>query len=104
MVFAWANRQRLVLGQEAVWAKSNEIRAIPLLLARLQLTGAIVTIGAIGTQTAIAETILYRSGDYLLVLKAKRPAPHADVAAFFKAPHAEMIHSVHDHRCRSRHA
>jgi hypothetical protein len=64
MVSAWASRQRLVLGQEAVGAKSNEIRAIPLLLARLELTGAIVTIDAIGTQTAIAETILDRGGDY----------------------------------------
>ena len=49
MVSAWASRQRLVLGQEAVATKSNEIRAIPLLLARLELTGAIVTIDAIGT-------------------------------------------------------
>jgi predicted transposase YbfD/YdcC len=53
MVSAWASRQRLVLGQEAVATKSNEIKAIPLLLARLELTGAIVTIDAIGTQTAI---------------------------------------------------
>lgn len=62
MVSAWASRQRLVLGQEAVGAKSNEIRAIPLLFTRLELTGAIVTIDAIGTQTAIAETILDRAG------------------------------------------
>ena len=96
MVSAWASRQRLVLGQEAVGAKSNEIRAIPLLLTRLELTGAIVTIDAIGTQTAIAETILHRGGDYLLALKANRPATHADVAAFFATPPDEMIHSTHE--------
>ncbi len=96
MVSAWASRQRLVLGQEAVATKSNEIKAIPLLLARLELTGAIVTIDAIGTQTAIAETILHRGGDYLLALKANRPATHADVTTFFEAPPAEMIHSVHE--------
>ncbi|MCA3315820.1 MAG: ISAs1 family transposase [Roseomonas sp.] len=96
MVSAWASRQRLVLGQEAVGAKSNEIRAIPLLLARLELTGAIVTIDAIGTETAIAETILDRGGDYLLALKANRPATHADVAAFFATPPDEMIHSTHE--------
>ena len=96
MVSAWASRQRLVLGQEAVGAKSNEIRAIPLLLARLELTGAIVTIDAIGTQIAIAETILDRGGDYLLALKANRPATHADVAAFFATPPDEMIHSTHE--------
>src|SRR3546814_16317969 len=74
MVSAWASRQRLVLGQEAVDAKSNEITAIPLLLERLELTGALVTIDAIGTQAAIAETIVARGGDYLLALKGNRPA------------------------------
>lgn len=91
MVSAWASRQRLVLGQEAVDAKSNEITAIPLLLERLELTGALVTIDAIGTQTAIAETIVARGGDYLLALKGNRPALFADVAAFFADPPADMI-------------
>jgi len=50
VVSAWAARQRLVLGQQATDAKSNEITAIPLLLARLQLTGALVTIDAMGAQ------------------------------------------------------
>lgn len=86
LVSAWASRQRLVLGQEAVDAKSNEITAIPLLLDRLALTGALVTIDAIGTQTKIAETIVRRGGDYLLGLKANRPALHADVEAFFTDP------------------
>lgn len=56
-VSAWAARQRLMLGREAVADKSNEVTAIPCLLERLELTGALVTIDAIGTQTAIAETI-----------------------------------------------
>lgn len=51
IVSAWASPQRLVLGQETIDAKSNEITAIPLLLERLELTGAIVTIDAMGTQT-----------------------------------------------------
>jgi predicted transposase YbfD/YdcC len=86
LVSAWATRQRLVLGQEAVAGKSNEIAAIPPLLERLALEGALVTIDAIGTQGAIAETILRRGGDYLLALKENRPATFADVAAFFAAP------------------
>jgi hypothetical protein len=49
LVSAWASRQRLVLGQEAVSGKSNEITAIPLLLERLALKGGLVTIDAIGT-------------------------------------------------------
>jgi predicted transposase YbfD/YdcC len=96
MVSAWATRQRLVLGQEATDVKSNEITAIPLLLERLELTGAIVTIDAMGTQTAIAETIVRRGGDYLLALKANRPATHDDVVRFFQAPPADMIEPVHE--------
>ena len=61
LVSAWAARQRLVLGQEAVSEKSNEIVAIPLLLERLELTGALVTIDAMGTQIEIAEKIVARA-------------------------------------------
>jgi predicted transposase YbfD/YdcC len=86
LLAAWATRQRLVLGQEAVAGKSNEIAAIPLLLERLALTGALVTIDAIGTQSAVAEAVLRRGGDYLLALKANRPAMFKDVAAFFADP------------------
>ncbi|MDF2975234.1 MAG: transposase [Microvirga sp.] len=53
LVSAWASRQRLVLGQEAVSGKSNEITAIPLLLERLALDGALVTIDAIGARPAL---------------------------------------------------
>lgn len=91
LVSAWATRQRLVLGQEATEAKSNEIAAIPLLLERLELTGALVTIDAIGTQTAIADTIRAKGADYLLALKGNRPATFADVERFFADPPAEMI-------------
>jgi DDE_Tnp_1-associated/Transposase DDE domain len=73
LVSAWAARQRLVLGQEAVDEKSNEIIAIPLLLERLELTGALVTIDAMGTQSDIADIIVKRGGDYLLALKGNRP-------------------------------
>lgn len=86
MVSAWASRQRLVLGQEAVDEKSNEIVAIPLLLQRLQLRGALVTIDAMGTQARIARTIVEGGGDYLLSLKANRPALMAEVETFFADP------------------
>lgn len=89
-VSAWATRQRLVLGQEAVAEKSNEITAIPALLKRLELTGALVTIDAIGTQTAIAQTILEGGGDYVLALKANRPAIFEAVEALFATPPPEL--------------
>ena len=68
LVSAWASEQGLVLGQRCVDGKSNEITAIPALLDQLALQNSIVTLDAMGCQTAIAEKILARGGDYLLTL------------------------------------
>ena len=76
---AEGTRQRLVLGQEAVSEKSNEITAIPQLLRRLELKGALVTIDAMGTQKEIAQTIIDGGGDYVLTLKENWPATYAEV-------------------------
>jgi predicted transposase YbfD/YdcC len=95
MVSAWAARQRLVLGQEAIADKSNEITAIPALLERLELKGALVTIDAMGTQTDIAERIVAGGGDYLLSLKANWPTLLKDVEDFFADPRAEGIEPIH---------
>ena len=62
VVSAWACEQRLVLGQRCVDGKSNEITAVPELLDQLALTNSIVTLDAMGCQTAIAEKILARGG------------------------------------------
>jgi predicted transposase YbfD/YdcC len=91
LVSAWAARQRLVLGQQAVDEKSNEIKAIPLLLERLMLKGALVTIDAMGTQVEIAETIIEGGGDYCLALKGNHPVLHADVERFFADPEADEL-------------
>ena len=85
LVSAWASRQRLVLGQQAVSQKSNEINAIPLLLERLELTGALVTIDAIGCQRDIAEAITAKGADYLLALKDNWPTLAQEVRLFFDA-------------------
>ena len=92
MVSAWASSQRLVLGQQACEAKSNEITAIPLLLERLALTGALVTIDAMGTQTKIAQAILDRGGDYLLALKDNQASLHGAVRRY-RDDRAAKIHS-----------
>ena len=83
LVSAWASRQRLVLGQQACEEKSNEITAIPALLERLELTGALVTIDAIGCQSKVAAAIRARGADYLLALKDNWPALSAEVERFF---------------------
>ena len=91
LVAAWASDQRLVLGQEAVAGKSNEITAIPLLLERLQLTGALVTIDAIGCQTRIATAILAKQADYLLAVKTNWPSLHAEIARYFADAPADAL-------------
>jgi len=83
LVSAWASEQGLVLGQRCVDGKSNEITAIPALLDQLALQNSIVTLDAMGCQTAIAEKILARGGDYLLTLKGDHPLAHTAVVEHF---------------------
>ena len=73
MVSAWATENRLSLGQVVVDEKSNEITAIPALLEVLELSGAIVTIDAMGCQKEIAAKIRERGGDYVLAVKPNQP-------------------------------
>ena len=83
MLSAWASEQRLVLGSVAVDLKSNEITAIPTLLKALELEGCVVTIDAMGCQTAIAGEIVEAGGQYVLSLKGNQASIHQDVQAFF---------------------
>src|SRR3954464_7458596 len=84
LVSAWASAQGLVLGQRCVDGKSNEITAIPALLDQLALQNSIVTLDAMGCQTAIAEKILARGGDDRLTLKGNHPLAQAAVIAHFE--------------------
>jgi predicted transposase YbfD/YdcC len=83
LVSAWATEARLVLGQVAVAADSNEITAIPLLLELLDLRGCIVTIDAMGCQKEIAEAIRAQEADYVLTVKGNQGTLYEDISAFF---------------------
>jgi predicted transposase YbfD/YdcC len=83
MVSAWATANHITLGQVVVDAKSNEITAIPKLLEILEISGSIVTIDAMGCQTAIAEAILARKADYVLAVKDNQPTLRAGIEAHF---------------------
>ena len=83
IVSAWSTANRLVLGQMRVDGKSNEITAIPVLLTLLDVTGCLVTIDALGCQTAIADTIIERGADYVLACKGNQGRLHADVEQLF---------------------
>jgi predicted transposase YbfD/YdcC len=90
LVSAWATTERLVLAQEAVDDRENECAAIPEVLDRLELDGALVTIDAIACNPAIAAAIVARDGDYLLAVKANQPTLMAEIARYFDDPAARI--------------
>ena len=79
LVSAWATENHLTLGQVAVADKSNEITAIPRLLEILDVTGAIVTIDAMGCQKDIAAQIREQGADYVLAVKDHQPRLWDDI-------------------------
>lgn len=111
LISAWATESGMTLAQRAVPDHTNEISALPALLAVVPLSGAVVTLDALGCQREVAHTIVSGGGDYVLALKGNHPQPFADVRDFFidgratgfAAPvdHAETRHKDHgriDHR------
>lgn len=98
MVSAFATEARIVLGQEKVSEKSNEIRAIPKLLDLFDVKGHIVTIDAMGCQHAIADKIVKKEGDYIFSLKGNQGNLSDDVTLFFTATsHKKAILSCIDY-------
>jgi len=83
MVSAWSRQNNLVLGQAKVDDKSNEITAIPTLLTRLDIAGAVITLDAMGCQKKIAQQIVQQQGDYVLSLKGNHGTLHEDVETYF---------------------
>ena len=79
IVSAWSREDGYCLGQKTVDAKSNEITAIPEVLDAIEIKGQVVTIDAMGTQTAIAEKIKERRADYVLALKGNQGTLYEDV-------------------------
>jgi len=96
MVSAWASANRLVLAQEQVSDKSNEITAIPALLSALEISDCLVTIDAMGTQRKIARQIIDQDGDYVLSLKSNHPTLYEDVRTFFDEAQAKEFQGI-DH-------
>ena len=89
MVSAWAVENEIVLGQRKVDEKSNEITAIPELLKILSISGCIVTIDAMGTQTNIAKTIREAKADYVLSVKDNQGHLFEDIATLFAVDQAQ---------------
>jgi predicted transposase YbfD/YdcC len=100
LVSAFATTARLVLGQEAVCDKSNEITAIPILVERLAandgLKGAIVTIDAIACNATIATAITAAGAHYLLAVKSNQPTLRAEIETYFTSAPAEILDTATD--------
>jgi predicted transposase YbfD/YdcC len=83
LVSAWASETSVLLGQQKVDAKSNEMTAVPELLKLLFIKGCIVTVDALNCQKDIARTVIEREADYVFALKATHPQLHQDVIDWF---------------------
>ncbi len=93
LVSAFATNAKLVLGQEAVDEKSNEITAIPALLERIDARGALISIDAMGCNRGTASAITQAGADYLLALKKNQPTLYEDAETYFKTAPCEEIAS-----------
>jgi predicted transposase YbfD/YdcC len=94
MVSAFAHGLGLTLGQVKTAEKSNEITAIPELLDALLLKGCIVTIDAMGCQTAIAAKIVEKESDYVLAVKNNQPTLAQAIEGFFNGAEAKAWEGV----------
>jgi predicted transposase YbfD/YdcC len=99
LVRAWATEQGVLLGQQRVDAKTNEITAIPDVLAMLALKGCIVTIDAMGCQTDIAAQIRKQEADYVLALKENQKTLYQHTVDWFDfAERTDFRHlAAHDY-------
>jgi predicted transposase YbfD/YdcC len=86
LLAAVSHRLGLTLGQVPVGEKTNEIPLAHTLLDGLLLAGRVLTMDALLTQRAIAQDILDRQGDYLMVVKDNQPTLRADIAFLFEGP------------------
>ena len=94
MVSAWASENRMVLAQTKVDEKSNEITAIPQLLAQLDLSGCLVTVDALNTQTALAKQIIDAQADYIMAVKGNQGTLYEDLKLLFEGFETEMYQGV----------
>jgi len=107
LVSAWASEHQLVLGQCAVETKLNEITAIPMLLEQLDLSGCVITIDAMGTQTHIAQQIVQAKADYILALKQNHPSLATAAQQWVEnnrdSSSAESTQGIEVSRCEASH-
>lgn len=83
-VSVYSSEAGMTLAHVDVGEKTNEIPTIPEVIKNLDITGALVTIDAMGCQTAIASAIRSKKADYLLAVKDNQPVLHDAIRDYFK--------------------
>ena len=84
IVSAWVSAHRVVIGQQQVANKSNEITAIPDILKQLDLRGSVVSVDAMGCQKELAAQIANSEGIYVLSVKDNQPTLHMELKKHFE--------------------
>lgn len=96
MVSAWSFSNKLILADVTTDSKSNEIKAIPLLLELLELQGCTVSIDAMGCQKGILESILNKGGDYVIGLKKNQPSLYNAVVDYSREYGEKTVNLIED--------
>jgi predicted transposase YbfD/YdcC len=107
LVTAWACENRLVLAQVKVENHSNEITAIPALLELIDITGATITMDAMGTQTEIIRLIHQKKANYVVTLKSNHPTLYNQVKNWFKTAQSHQFKGIEideNHQTESAHS
>lgn len=102
LLHAWAVGQHLLLGQQRVEGAPGEVAAIPELLKRLRIEGAIITADANGCTKAVTAAVRDANADYVLALKGNRGPLHAEAKKMFEDAEAEGFRGVRLHASESK--
>ena len=86
---AFATKRGLVIGQMTINEKTNEIKAIPEMLDKLDIENAVISVDAIGCQKKIAEKIIEKKADYFLAVKANQATLHDEIIHHFNSINSE---------------
>lgn len=81
---AYVSENHMTIAQLQLKDKENEIKAIPQLIEKLDIEGAIISIDAIGTQVNIAQDIINKKAHYFLAVKDNQETLNEAIIDAFK--------------------
>lgn len=102
LLHVWATHQGLLLAQQQVEGAPGEVRAIPEILKRVRIDGAIVTTDANGCTKDVTAAIRAANADFVLALKGNRGPLHQQVTELFEEKEARGFRGVRTHREASK--